>query len=87
MLAGELGTVVTAIDLAPGLIELAKRLGEVSNIPVTFEQGDALELPFEDASFEVGAWTQHAACNIADKLKLYAEHSADAEAGGAPCHA
>ena len=56
VLAGEVGAVVTAIDLAPGLIELAKRLGEVSHIPVIFEQGDALQLPFEDASFDV-VWT------------------------------
>ena len=72
VLASEVGAVVTAIDLAPGLIELAKRLGEVSHIPVIFEQGDALQLPFEDASFDV-VWTQHAACNIADKSRLYAE--------------
>jgi ubiquinone/menaquinone biosynthesis C-methylase UbiE len=72
VLACEFGANVTGIDLAGGLIEVAERLGEVSNIPVTFRQADALELPFDDASFDV-AWTQHATTTIPDKSKLYSE--------------
>src|SRR3546814_6650839 len=39
---------------------------------VSFQQGDALAMPFADGSFDV-VWTQHAAMNIADKARLYAE--------------
>jgi MPBQ/MSBQ methyltransferase len=39
---------------------------------VTFRHGDATAIPFPDASFDV-AWTQQAAMNIADKMRLYAE--------------
>lgn len=72
VLAGEAGAVVTGIDLAPGLIELAKRLSDLSGIPVDFKVADALKLPFADTSFDV-VWTQHAAMNIEDKPRLYAE--------------
>jgi SAM-dependent methyltransferase len=72
VLAHEAGAVVTGIDLAPGLIELAKRLSELSGIPVDFQVADALKLPFADTNFDV-VWTQHAAPNIKDKPRLYAE--------------
>lgn len=36
-----------------------------------FQHGDALELPFDDGSFDV-VWTQHSSMNIADKRRLYA---------------
>jgi ubiquinone/menaquinone biosynthesis C-methylase UbiE len=49
---------------------LADRLGLSSR--VTYRQGSALAMPFDDAAFDV-VWTQHAAMNIADKAKLYAE--------------
>jgi ubiquinone/menaquinone biosynthesis C-methylase UbiE len=39
---------------------------------VAFRQGDALDLPFGEASFDI-AWTQHAVINIADKVRLYSE--------------
>jgi SAM-dependent methyltransferase len=38
---------------------------------VTHEVGDALELPFGEASFDV-VWTQNSGMNIADKSRLYA---------------
>lgn len=72
MLAAEQGACVTGIDITAGLIDVATRLSEVSGIPVKFEQGDALDLPFEDESFDL-VWTQHAAASIADKDKLYSE--------------
>ena len=49
---------------------LADRLGLSSR--VTYRHGSALEMPFENAAFDV-VWTQHAAMNIADKARLYAE--------------
>src|SRR5260221_12498051 len=39
---------------------------------VTYRQGDALDLPFADASFDV-VWSQNAAMNIADRDRLYDE--------------
>ena len=39
---------------------------------VDYRQGDALQLPFPDVSFDV-VWTQHASMNIADKPRLLAE--------------
>jgi SAM-dependent methyltransferase len=72
VLAAEMGANVTGIDITARLIDLAKRLGEVSQIPVRFELADALRLPFEDASFDL-VWTQHAAGTIADKDRFYGE--------------
>jgi MPBQ/MSBQ methyltransferase len=51
---------------------LAARVG-LSHL-VTYPQGDALDLPFRDAVFDV-VWTQHAAMNIRDKRRLYREMS------------
>src|SRR5260370_35303025 len=39
---------------------------------VTYRQGDALDLPFADASFDL-VWSQNAAMNIADRDRLYGE--------------
>ena len=60
---------VTGIDLAPGLIELAKRLSDLSGIPVDFAVADALKLPFADTRFDV----VNAAPNIKDKPRLYVQ--------------
>ena len=81
VLAAENGADVTGIDITAGLIDLAKKLTEVSGIPVTFEQADALDLPYEDASFDL-VWTQHAAVSIADKDKLYGEMRRVLKPGG-----
>jgi len=39
---------------------------------VDYRQGDATNLPFDDASFDV-VWTEHVAMNIPDKRQLYKE--------------
>jgi SAM-dependent methyltransferase len=39
---------------------------------VDYRQGDALDLPFPEQSFDV-VWSQNAAMNIADRDRLYAE--------------
>lgn len=73
-LAKEFGCRVVGVDLSHDYCRAAtgftRRLGLDSL--VTFQQGNALALPFADASFEV-VWTQHAAMNIADKAGLYRE--------------
>jgi ubiquinone/menaquinone biosynthesis C-methylase UbiE len=52
-LAGRTGAQVTGVDFAPALIETAKRLATGRGIDVDYHVGDAENLPFEDASFDV----------------------------------
>jgi len=49
------GTDVIGVDLAPALIETAKRLAADMGIEVRYEVGDAENLPYDDASFDVVA--------------------------------
>src|SRR5260221_12426937 len=42
------------------------------NGQVTFQWGNALEMPFADSIFDV-AWTQFAGMNIEDKPRFYSE--------------
>lgn len=44
---------VTGIDYVPELIEHARRRAEVEGMEITFEVGDAEDLPYPDASFDV----------------------------------
>src|SRR5689334_7452368 len=53
MLAARAGADVTGVDLAPGLIETARRLAGEEGLAIRFETGDAEALPVEDASFDV----------------------------------
>ena len=53
MLAAASGADVTGADLAPALVETARRQAAERGADVTFEVGDAEELPFEDASFDL----------------------------------
>lgn len=73
-LASEFGCHVTGLDLSADYCRIAtdltKRLGLDSL--VSFQQGDAVALPFPDASFDI-VWTQHAAMNIKNKSGLYRE--------------
>lgn len=82
-LAATYGCHVTGIDLTAAFCEaanaLSARLG-LSNL-VTFRHGSALDMPFEDETFDV-AWTQHAAMNIADKARLYREIARVLKPGG-----
>jgi SAM-dependent methyltransferase len=73
-IASEFGCRVTGIDLTDEYVRTAALLAErvgLSNL-VTYQQGDALVLPFTEATFDV-VWTQHAAMNIPDKAALYRE--------------
>jgi SAM-dependent methyltransferase len=74
VLAARRGAQVTALDSAPRFCAVAERLtrGAALSGRVRVVCGDALEVPFADASFDV-AWTQAVAQNIADKERLVAE--------------
>jgi ubiquinone/menaquinone biosynthesis C-methylase UbiE len=73
-LAVEYGCQVTGVDLSEEYCRVAsmltQRLGLDSQ--VSFQQGNALEMPFADSAFDL-LWTQHVAMNIADKTKFYTE--------------
>jgi SAM-dependent methyltransferase len=73
-LAVEVGCHVTVLDLTEEFCRagaaLSERLGLAAR--VRFRHGNALELPFGDASFDA-AWTQHSSMNIDDKERLYTE--------------
>ncbi len=43
---------VTGVDYVPALVEVARRRAEVEGLNVTFEEGDAEALRFDDASFD-----------------------------------
>ena len=51
--AARKGAKVTGSDLAPVLIETAKRLAEEEGLDIRYEVGDAEQLPCGDASFDV----------------------------------
>ncbi len=48
---------------------------------VDYRQGNALDLPFDDASFDA-VWSQNAAMNIADRDRLYGEMRRVLKPGG-----
>jgi SAM-dependent methyltransferase len=55
MLAARAGADVTGVDLAPALVETAKRLATDEGLAIRFEVGDVEQLPYEDGSFDVVA--------------------------------
>jgi SAM-dependent methyltransferase len=51
--AARVGAEVTGLDLAPELIDTAKRLAAAEALQVDFDVGDVEQLPYADASFDV----------------------------------
>jgi ubiquinone/menaquinone biosynthesis C-methylase UbiE len=73
-LASKFGCRVTGLDLVQEYCHVADSLAKrvkLDNL-LTYRQGDATQMPFEDAIFDV-VWTQHASMNIADKKRFYSE--------------
>jgi ubiquinone/menaquinone biosynthesis C-methylase UbiE len=72
--AHEYGARVTGIDLTREFCDAAVMLTERVGLSalVTIRQGSALDLPFEDESFD-SAYSQNVSMNIADKKTFYAE--------------
>jgi MPBQ/MSBQ methyltransferase len=73
-LAREFGCRVTGIDLTDEYCRAAAMLSDRTGLAelLDYRQGDAANLPFPDASFDI-VWTEHVAMNIPDKPKLYRE--------------
>jgi len=72
--AAEQGCKVTGVDLTEEFVTVAKDLTRRTRLEhaAEFQQGSALALPFEAASFD-RAYTIHVAMNIADKPGLLRE--------------
>ncbi len=72
--ANRFGCRVTGIDLTEEFCQVARRLNRLLRLgeQVTIEQGDALAMPFADATFD-GAYSMNVAMNIEDKATLYRE--------------
>ena len=82
-LAREFGCRVTGIDLTDEYCRTAAMLSERIGLTelIDYRQGDATNLPFSDASFDI-VWTEHVAMNIPDKPKLYREMHRVLKPGG-----
>lgn len=82
-LAQNYGCRVTGVDLTIGRIEGARRLTTLAGLEgrVTFENANALDLPFADATFDV-LISQEAFCHIPDKERLIAECARIVKPGG-----
>ena len=68
-LSQQTGCCVTGIDLSDEYIDAAERLTRLLDMQerVSFHAGSALELPFDDQSFD-GAWSIQMNMNVEDKL-------------------
>jgi len=82
-LAHTYGCRVTGIDLAESRIEGARRLTRMAGLDgqVTLRTGNALDLPFADASFDV-LISQEAFCHIPDKERLIGQCARVLKPGG-----
>ena len=72
--ADRFGCRATGIDLTPEFCDVARQLARALNLQdkVGFERGDALDMPFDDETFD-GAYSMNVSMNIADKGAFYRE--------------
>src|SRR5437667_766368 len=73
-LAWRYGCRVSGVDLTAEFVRVAEMLTRLTGLvgQVDYRQGNALDLPFAEMSFDV-VWSQNAAMNIADRGRLYSE--------------
>ena len=76
------GAEVTGLDLAPGLIETAKRLATERRLTVRFDVGDVERLPYGDASFGIAASSAHGVVFAVDHVAVAAELARVCRPGG-----
>jgi sarcosine/dimethylglycine N-methyltransferase len=74
LLARQIGCRVTSIDLTREYCDVSRWLNAAVGLDdlIDVHEGDVLDLPFADASFDVVV-SQHVQMNIADKGRLYRE--------------
>jgi SAM-dependent methyltransferase len=72
--ANAFGCRITGIDLTPEFCDVARHLTRLLGFEarIRFEVGDALAMPFADASFD-GAYSMNVSMNIAEKGAFYRE--------------
>src|SRR5271163_240039 len=82
-LASRYGCQVIGIDLTAEFCRVAEMLTRLTGLTekVGYRQGNALDLPFEDMSFDV-VWSQNSSMNIADRDRLYSEMHRVLKPGG-----
>jgi sarcosine/dimethylglycine N-methyltransferase len=82
-LAATFGCRVTGVDLSEPFVDAARYLTERTGQSgqVSFQTASALELPFDDGSFDV-ALLQHVAMNVSDRARLYREIRRVLKSGG-----
>lgn len=51
--AAHAGAIVTGVDIAPNLLATAHARAQAENLSIQFDEGDAEQLPYADASFDV----------------------------------
>src|SRR4051794_19289184 len=73
-IASRYGCRVIGIDLTAEFVRVAEMLTRRTGLTdkVSYRQGNALDLPFEEMSFDV-VWSQNAAMNSPDRDRLYAQ--------------
>ena len=73
----------SGVDLTAEFVRIAEMLTQLTGLVgrVDYRQGSALDLPFEDMSFDV-VWSQNVAMNIADRDRLYGEMRRVLKPGG-----
>lgn len=83
MLAEEYDCSATGLDLCSEYIRTATKLSKLVKLEdkTSFVQGDAVNLPFPDDSFDV-VWTQHVQMNVPDKERFYSEVRRVLNSGG-----
>jgi 2-polyprenyl-3-methyl-5-hydroxy-6-metoxy-1,4-benzoquinol methylase len=81
--AKRFGCRVSGIDLTAEFCDVARVLTRAVGLAdrIAFEQGNALAMPFADASFD-GAYSLNVSMNIADKAGLYREVRRALKPGG-----
>jgi SAM-dependent methyltransferase len=51
--AAHAGAIVTGVDIAPNLLEQARARAAAEGLSIQFDEGDAENLPYDDAAFDV----------------------------------
>lgn len=82
-LAAEFGCEVTGLDIVEEYCRAAEHFTERVGLSdtVRFDQGNALDLPFEDEQFDA-IWFEHTLMNIEDKGRVFEETSRVLKPGG-----